>query len=276
MDVGKLTLRIAGVVAGIIAITLSIWFGSNAGSLLLPSESSVEAVMIDHLFEAMLVIASIIFLGVQGVILYSIFRFRQQAGDTTDGPPVHGNIPLEVLWTAIPAALVLWVSVYSYDVSSRIAVGGSGGLGCSVDCPMIQKVANPNGKELLVNVIAQQFGWTFQYPGYSPEEVGELHVPAGREVILTMTSKDVLHAFWVPDFRLKQDVIPGRAVRLKFTATKTGEYPLVCAELCGAYHGAMRNSVFVDDGKAFEAWRKENLPEKSASVPSSTAIALNK
>ncbi|WP_287128649.1 cytochrome c oxidase subunit II [Candidatus Cyanaurora vandensis] len=263
MDVGKVTTRVVSALFGVAIILISIWYGGNSG--LLPVEGSEESRMIDSLFRTMLIIATAIFLFVQGLLVYSLFKFRQKPGDTTDGPPIHGSIPLEVLWTAIPTALVLYVSILSYDVSGKLAVGGSGGLGCSVDCPLVEQVANPTGKELIVDVIAQQYGWTFQYSGYSTE-VGEMHIPAGREVIVNLKSKDVLHAFWVPAFRVKQDIIPGRITRLKFTATKTGEYPLRCAELCGAYHGIMNSVVYVDEPKAFEAWVNKELAVKTAQV----------
>ncbi len=258
------TFRIIGVVTGLAVIAISVWYGTNGGWLL-PVEGSTEAALIDQLFRAMLVISTIIFLGVQGTILYSAFAFGKKKGDETDALPEHGNVNLEVFWTAVPSALVLWLSVYSYDVTNQVvAVGASGGLGCSVDCPMIlQNTAATTGKELVINVIAQQYGWTFQYPG-SKEEVGEMRVPKGREVYLNMVSKDVIHAFWVPQFRLKQDVIPGRITRLKFTATTPGEYPLVCAELCGAYHGAMRSNVFVDEPAEFDRWAETELGIKTA------------
>jgi len=271
MDAGKWTTRAVSALFGLAIILVSLWYGNNNG--LLPVEGAEEARLVDNLFHIMLVIATGIFLLVQGLLIFSFFKFRQEPGDLSDGPPIHGNVSLEILWTAIPTALVLYISVMSYDVSSKLAVGGSAGLGCSVDCPLVEKVANPTGKELIVDVVAQQFGWTFIYPG-STNEVGEMHVPAGREVILNLKSKDVIHAFWVPEFRVKQDIIPGRITRLKFTPTKTGQYPLRCAELCGAYHGIMASSVVVDEPATYEKWFKTEVLGQTAQVPSTRTLAL--
>ncbi|WP_218080379.1 cytochrome c oxidase subunit II [Anthocerotibacter panamensis] len=275
MNVRKITLRVVGALAVVAIAVISLWYGANNG--LLPAEVSSESRDIDQLFRVMLVIATAVFLLVEGALIYSVLAFRQKPGDTTDGPPIHGSVPLEIFWTAVPAAVVLWISVYSFSVSTKVAAGGSGGLGCTVDCPMIvQNTAAPSGKELMVNVTAQQYAWTFKYPGYDTE-VGELHVPLGREVIVNMTSKDVIHAFWVPEFRLKQDVIPGRVTRLRFTAIKAGTYPLRCAELCGANHGVMITQVVVDEPKDFEKWEKTELAggvAQGTTPASAAALAL--
>ncbi len=105
-----------------------------------------------------------------------------------------------------------------------------------------------------------QFAFIFHYPKGDIVS-GELHVPVGREVSLKMESKDVIHAFWVPQFRLKQDVIPGQPTILNFTPTKAGNFPIICAELCGPYHGGMRSNVIVDEQKDFDTWLKENSKE---------------
>jgi cytochrome c oxidase subunit 2 len=112
---------------------------------------------------------------------------------------------------------------------------------------------------LPVEVTAMQFAFIFHYPDNGITS-GELHVPLGQPVELRMEARDVIHAFWVPQFRLKQDVIPGQTTVLSFTATRPGSYPIVCAELCGAYHGGMRSTVVVHEPEAFEAWRAQNTP----------------
>ena len=110
-----------------------------------------------------------------------------------------------------------------------------------------------------------QFAFIFHYPGADITS-GELHVPVGQSVQLRMEAKDVIHAFWVPQFRLKQDVIPGQPTLLTFTATRSGTYPIVCAELCGPYHGGMRSSVVVHEPEAFEAWLAANRPATVAQL----------
>jgi len=102
-----------------------------------------------------------------------------------------------------------------------------------------------------------QFAFLFHYPD-GDITAGELHVPADRPVTLRMESKDVIHAFWVPEFRLKQDIIPGQPTQLSFTATRPGRYPIVCAELCGPYHGGMRSTVVVDEADEWQTWFSSN------------------
>ncbi len=107
-----------------------------------------------------------------------------------------------------------------------------------------------------------QFAFIFHYP-QGDITSGELHVPLGQPVELRMEARDVIHAFWVPQFRLKQDVIPGQTTQLSFTPTRAGTYPIVCAELCGAYHGGMRSNVVVHERESFDAWLEQNTPTTS-------------
>ena len=124
----------------------------------------------------------------------------------------------------------------------------------------IEASSSNNSSSLPIELTAMQFAFIFHYPKGDIIS-GELHVPVGREVSLKMESKDVIHAFWVPQFRLKQDVIPGQPTILNFTPTKTGNFPIVCAELCGPYHGGMRSNVIVDQEEDFNNWLKENSKE---------------
>jgi cytochrome c oxidase subunit 2 len=116
-----------------------------------------------------------------------------------------------------------------------------------------------------------QFAFLFHYPEGDIIS-GELHVPAGRPVTLRMEAKDVIHAFWVPEFRLKQDVIPGQPTQLSFTPTREGRYPIVCAELCGPYHGGMRSTVVVEAPDAWDAWFTSNA---KAETPQSETATTN-
>jgi len=120
-----------------------------------------------------------------------------------------------------------------------------------------------------VDVTAMQFAFIFHYPD-SDITSGELHVPVGQPIALQMKALDVIHAFWVPQFRLKQDVIPGQPTLLSFTPTRAGQYPIVCAELCGPYHGGMRSTVIVEEPESFAAWVAKNSPNPPAE--SSTVV----
>ena len=203
---------------------------------LMPTSASLEAAVIDRLFSIMLGIAFAIFLLVEGALLYAVLRFRRRKGHEGEGVPLHGSNRLEMAWTFIPALIVFWLAA----VSGQVIFG--------LD-------ARPENA-LQVRVIARQFTWQFEYPEYGVSSF-ELNVPIGVPVELELISMDVIHSFWVPAFRLKQDALPMRETRLNFTPNLVGEYPVVCAELCGAGHATMRTRVFVQERDAFAAWLAE-------------------
>ncbi|MBD2744916.1 cytochrome c oxidase subunit II [Coleofasciculus sp. FACHB-1120] len=340
----KIPSSILTLLVGIVLTLVSLWYGQNHG--LLPIAASEEATLIDRLFNAMMTISTGLFLLVQGIIIIAAIRFRQRPGDDTDGPPVHGNVPLEILWTAIPAVIVLGISIYSFEVYGEI--GGLNPMDHSVaHAPSHQQVAKMPGAalakragtafaatlteaesatdtenrnqqlqekvledpatakfrkelpqlrdssdvgvtsgrigptpdkqgqdpEFFVNVTGLQFAWLFSYPG-TDVTAGELHLPLGREVKLNISANDVIHAFWVPEFRLKQDAVPGRQTELRFTPNRIGEYPLICAELCGAYHGVMKTTVIVQTPEDFQNWLAEQQ-EVASSEALDRAVAVN-
>jgi cytochrome c oxidase subunit 2 len=279
--------QIITLLAGIVLTLISLWYGQNHG--LLPVAASEEASQVDALFNMMMTIATGLIVLVEGVLIVSAIRYRRKKGDTTDGPPVHGNIPLEIVWTAIPAVLVLIISVYSFEIYNSMGGLDPGASHNHVnqaqvahahdrssdrtnpDTNLIAYAPSPGsiayglgaspenlGKPvpLTINVMGLQYAWIFTYPE-SGVTTGELHIPVGQEVQLNITAQDVLHAFWLPEFRLKQDAIPGRETELRFTPNKIGQYPIVCAELCGAYHGAMGAQLFVQTPEEFQTWLKE-------------------
>ena len=263
---------------GIVLTLVGLWVGHNVN--LLPIDASTNAPVYDALFEVLFSIGTILFIGIVGLLVYSLVRFRRRPGETGDGIAVEGNLPLEIVWTAIPAVVVLFVGIYSYDIYERM--GGMASFHDHSAMAMAQPAAtgDEGGSEriwggigqagdgvsaLPVEVTAMQFAFIFHYPGADITS-GELHVPVGQSVQLRMEAKDVIHAFWVPQFRLKQDVIPGQPTLLTFTATRSGTYPIVCAELCGPYHGGMRSSVVVHEPEAFEAWLAANRPATVAQL----------
>ncbi len=281
---------IVTLLVGIVIAIVSVWYGQNHG--LMPTEASAAAPAVDGLFNTMMIIATALFLLVQGVLIYAGIRYRRQPGDNTDALPVHGNIPLEVLWTSIPAVIVLGLAVYSFDVymsegavdpmshsahhhkpTAQVASHGMGSgmkKGTAIaaaldDVPASESqlalipdgVKNTTGAKstdaVEVNVTGLQFAWIFTYPNDGVVS-GELHIPVDRPVTLNISANDVLHAFWVPEFRLKQDAIPGRSTQLQFVASKPGTYPVICAELCGSYHGGMKTQVHVYSPEDYDAW----------------------
>lgn len=274
-------------VAGALVTLIGLW-ASQTHSLL-PVQASEQAPLVDGFFNVMFAIAIALFLVVEGTILFFAIRFRKPKDDETDGPPIEGNVPLEIFWTAIPTLIVFALGIYSVDVykqmggfpSSSPAIveaqnhvdSGSAIAATISEAPIISSEAAPlankkigikgspnqQGKtaDVTVDVTGMQFAWIFSYPQENITS-GELHVPVGADVELNIAATDVIHSFWVPQFRLKQDAIPGMTTELRFVATKPGEYPVVCTELCGGYHGAMRSKVIVHTPEEYESWLQEN------------------
>ena len=203
---------------------------------LMPPIGSEEAVLIDDLFQTMLGIAAAVFLLVLGALMYALFRFRRRPGHQGEGIPIRGSNRLELAWTFMPALIVFWLAAYSSQVLVRIH--------------------EHRHSPLVVEVTARQFVWQFEYPAYGITST-ELHVSAGSPVQLDLIAQDVIHSLWVPAFRLKQDALPQRSTFLSFTATTPGEFPIVCAELCGAGHAVMRSRVVVHEPEDFTRWLEE-------------------
>jgi cytochrome c oxidase subunit II len=178
-----------------------------------------------------------IFVLTQTIVLYSVWRFRMRPGEELkDGPPIHGNTRLEVIWTAVPAIILVALCSYAYAV--------------------LRDIETADASEMKVRVVGEQFTWTFFYAGDAGKEVAsnQLYLPEGKQVRFDVQSKDVLHDFWVPAFRQKIDAVPGITTRFRVKPVKTGTFPVVCAELCGLGHSVMRQSAHVVSQGAFDAW----------------------
>ena len=227
-------LPIAKMVAATIALTAVI------SAVMLPinwngQAASTAADKIDTLLDVMIVLSAFVFSLVVVMLFYALWKFRAKPGDESDGEPIHGNTRLEVAWTLIPTVIVLFAGGYSWAVLNDIE----------------KNEENP----LTVSVFSQQFAWSFAYPGkeYAFSE-GELHVPVGRQVHFKMHSLDVIHSFWVPEWRIKKDNVPGITTTAKVTPDKEGTYQLVCTELCGFGHATMRAKVVVESPEKFQKW----------------------
>jgi cytochrome c oxidase subunit 2 len=298
--------QIRTAITAALATTALVGTGLLVGSQvsLLPVAASTNAPPYDSLFRVLFSIGTILFLGILIVLAYSLIRFRRRPGELAEGLPIEGNLPLEIVWTAIPAVVILFVGIYSYDIYDRMGgmasldhgamqhqamdhgsmnptqmdptqlAGGVeasaeriwGGIGSTqayVDQTGDGSEASAAVPPLPVEVTAMQFAFIFHYPDNDITS-GELHVPLGQPVQLRMQARDVIHAFWVPEFRLKQDVIPGQPTVLSLTATRAGTYPVICAELCGPYHGGMRTSVVVHEPDDYLAWVTQNTPATTA------------
>jgi cytochrome c oxidase subunit 2 len=201
----------------------------------LPVAASAEAKPIDDLFNLHFLLISLLFALIVVFMIYSIVVFRRKPGDDDEGSHFHGNTPLEIIWTVIPLMVVIAVGVWAAIVLSDIT--------------------EAKDDEMQVNVLGRQWSWLFSYPEY--EEIGfsdQLVLPVDRTIVLQMTTDDVLHSFWVPEFRVKQDLVPGTITTLRVTPTEIGDYKVRCAEICGFDHANMQAVVSVLSEADFAQW----------------------
>jgi cytochrome c oxidase subunit II len=226
---------VAGLVATAIGIVLSFvikWF---------PVQASAQAHETDTLYHVLVIASVPIFVLVVTVILFSVWHFRMRPGqELDDGLPIHGNTRLEVFWTAIPAALLLGLVSYSFVV--------------------LRNNERKPVKEIPIEVTGQQFAWTYRYPtvttGGKPFTSTHLYLPKGESVRFEIKAVDVIHAFWIPAFRLQIDAVPGIRTEYRVTPNRLGSYPVICNLLCGIGHGLMRSTAHVVDQGQFETWVK--------------------
>jgi cytochrome c oxidase subunit 2 len=203
----------------------------------LPTSASEEFDRIQALYWFATVISIVIFSLVAAVIIFSVWKWRVPLDDDADGPPIHGHTGLEIVWTAVPALLVLAIGIFSAIVLARNGEAGN--------------------RPMEVEARGQQFTWKFIYGDYDDLESGELVLPLGREVRFTMHSVDVIHSFWVPNFGQKMDAVPGIETEILVTPDELGEFAVVCAELCGLGHATMRAAARVVQPPEFDAWVQE-------------------
>src|ERR1700704_3710047 len=218
-----------------------------------PASDGAET--ISQLFWFTLVLATIVFVLVEGLLIYSSLRFRRRAPPPIHEPPqIHGNTRLEVMWATVPALIL--IGLFGITVSR---------LGDLSTLP-----TDPN--TLRISVTGQQFQWTFGYGNSGVKTTNDLHIPIGQPLIFDVTSTDVIHSFWVPDLYGKIDANPGRVNRITFKAKQPGEYRGVCAELCGAGHGSMLFRVTAVTQTEFQQWLQTQ--QTGAAPPPAPAPAV--
>jgi cytochrome c oxidase subunit II len=220
-----------GAVASVLGIALALlidWF---------PVPASEQAGPIDTLWDVLLIASVPVFVLVETIVIYCAIKFRMRPGEELkDGPPIHGNTKLEIIWTAIPAILLVGLCTYAYVV--------------------LTDIEKAEANSMNVRVVGEQFTWTFYYRGEGGDEIPspQLYLPANTPVNFTVQSKDVIHDFFVPAFRMKIDAVPGIDTHLRVTTTdRLGDFPVVCAELCGLGHSTMRQSAHVMTREDFDA-----------------------
>ena len=220
-----------GVLASVVGVGLALlidWF---------PDPASTAAKDIDLLYDVLLAVSVPVFVLVMTVAIYSVVRFRVRPGDPErDGEPIHGSTGLEIVWVAIPFLIVSVLAVYAWVV--------------------LDDIEEPQRNPVKVEVKGQQFAWSFRYPGPGGKTVtsNQLVLPVDRPAEFKIRASDVIHSFWVPAFRIKQDAVPGITTSARITPTREGAYDVVCAELCGIGHATMRQPARVVGREQFAAW----------------------
>jgi cytochrome c oxidase subunit 2 len=218
---------------------------------------SEERIQIDRMLDVSIILSAFVFMVVMVMMGYAVWKYRAKPGDESDGEPIHGNTRLEIIWTAIPTLIVLVLGIYSTIVLSDIEAKASNAM--------------------RVNITAQQFAWRFDYVEAGKTST-ELHVPAGTQLDVKQTALDVLHSFWVPEWGIKRDLVPGASLddeeddqdidnTFVVTPTVPGTYQVICMELCGLGHSTMRATAVVHESQEeFDAWLNEqrDLPEDGA------------
>jgi cytochrome c oxidase subunit 2 len=194
---------------------------------------STQADDIDLLTDVMIVLSAFVYSIVLVMLGYSIWRYRAKPGDESDGEPIHGNTRLEIAWTVIPTVIVLFGAGYSWFI--------------------LDEIEARDADRLQVDVTAQQFAWRFEYPEEGVTST-ELHVPVDRQAEFNLKALDVIHSFWVPEWRVKKDAVPGQRNSVVATPDREGNFEIVCTELCGVGHATMRAPVVVESQEDFDRW----------------------
>ena len=235
-------------------IVISYWLGQQAYDWM-PTAATVEAGHVDDLFSFLVALGSFVFLGVVGMIVFSIITCRAAPDDYTEGHPSRGNNALEFLWTATPTVLVLWIAWQNFTIYKELDIEGlntimdsnaSNNLGATL---VAQSATQPEE----IEVTAKQWEWTFRYPKANIT-TGELHLPQNKSVRLVFSSEDVIHGFYVPEFRFKQDIIPGHILDFTFTPTAVGKYKLHDSQFSGTYFAVMEADVYVEPPDVYSQW----------------------
>jgi cytochrome c oxidase subunit 2 len=237
------------VVVGVIATAIGIAIGLTIHWF--PPADSTQADKIDTLWDVLIIATVPVFVLVTVIVSFAVIEFRMRPGEENlDGPPIHGNTRLEVIWTAIPAILIVGLVTYAYVVMRDI------------------EQAPAAGNERVVAVTGQQFAWSFAYnEGGKRFTTAQLYLPAGKSVKFDVRSKDVIHDFWVPDFRMKIDAVPGITTHYRVTPknpASIGDHAIVCAELCGLGHAFMRQTAHILAPPAFDKWVQKMTAKPAA------------
>ncbi|WP_016949704.1 cytochrome c oxidase subunit II [Anabaena sp. PCC 7108] len=246
-------------IAGCIAVLLVVshWLGQQAYTWM-PAEATAEAQKVDSLFSFLVSVGAFIFLGVVGMMAYSVLFFRAPQEDYTEGHPSRGDVRLEILWTAIPTLLVMWIAFQGFNIYQQLNILGLRQI-VHLHTPLESQPANaaqinniPTPADEIIEVFVKQWAWSFRYANHVTSN--ELHLPVNRRTRLNMHAQEVIHGFYVPEFRLKQDIIPGRDIDLVVTPIRPGKYKLKDSQFSGTYFALMDADVYVEPIEKYHQW----------------------
>ena len=263
-----------GAIVRLVVLGIVLGLGATAVAIFipwLPDSASDQAEEIDFVFWFVTGICIAVFSVVASIAVYSVLKFRAPPDDDSDGLPIHGHTGIEIAWTVVPFLLVTAMGIVSAVALARN-----------------EKV--PDGA-MVVNVVGRQFAWQFLYPPPNAPDPGEntlecdnqavrsrcvtsgqLHLPVNVPIHLRMRADDVLHSFWVPEFRQKQDLLPGQVTTLVITPTKVGQWEVLCTELCGLGHSVMRSAAIVSTQAEFDSWKEEAAKQTSGGGDAGEAV----
>ena len=253
---------------------ISIWMGRVSYSWF-PPQASAEAILIDNLFSLLTAIGTFIFLGVTVAVIYTIIFNRAGRYDTSDGPPIEGNVTLEIVWTAIPLLIVIAIATFSYQTYQEMSLRVPMAM---AQMPMSNSTSAISGESINrtvppmtnIEVEAKQWAWVFRYPEQNVTST-ELHLPVDRRAHLVMRSPDVIHGFYIPAFRVKQDIIPQQSADFEFTPIRTGKYRLRDSEYSGTYFAAMQADVVVESAQDYQKWLADAASREPSVAPNQAA-----
>ena len=245
----QLFLRLLTALSAYLCAQVSVWARGTGARVWLPESVTTTAPAIDRLFYLVLAITGAVFLLVEATLLVFLIRYRRREGRPAHY--THGNNLVEIIWTVIPALILMMLATRSQRVWSQIR-------------------GTPPPPDLEVEITAEQFAWNIRYAGADGTfntaddvtTINQLHLPVHETVLIRLKSKDVIHSFFVPQFRMKLDTVPGLTGRLWISTTKTGSYEIACAELCGLGHYRMRGFLTIESAEAFHEWLAKTLAEQ--------------
>ena len=266
----KRTITISAI--ALVLAVISIWMGKVSYSWF-PPQASAEAILIDNLFSLLTAIGTFIFLGVTVAIIHNIIFNRAGRYDTSDGPPIEGNVKLEIVWTAIPLLIVFGIAAVSYQTYDRMDLHGPTEI---AHLPQVIESAYADIGELTaepmtnIEVDSKQWAWVFHYPDKNVTST-ELHLPVDQRAHFKLRSQDVIHGFYIPAFRVKQDIIPPKTIDFEFTPIRIGKYRLRDSQYSGTYFAAMQTDVVVESPADYDRWLNEAAKQIPSPAPNQAA-----